>query len=282
MQSIWLGLQRAPVPLRWPIKWAVFILVTFLVLYPYPWVFARQVRHLRQLDALPDPQHPAVAELAERFEARLAATADPSDPKAVLSAVDQFVREQIPYAWDWDTWGVADYVPTLDELLAVGREDCDGRAVLAASLLRRRGIEAHLVGDFRHVWLSTPLGETMGPLEQASFTAHADGLHIRWRAVLDLGPLAVGVSLFPLARELIILMTLWLLLLPPRPGLVRAGIGGLVLFQALLLLRLAGADVLAPNAMLAWAALLHLPAAAWILRRRGAKSGAIEERPSHE
>jgi len=165
---------------------------------------------------------------------------------------------------------VADYVPTLAEVLAAGTEDCDGRAVVATALLRARGIDARLVGDPRHMWVRTPLGETMNPLGEAAFSADDQGTHLHWRQLLDLGPVAVGTSLFPLSRELIILLTAWLLLLPPAVGWKRAAIALFLLLEGLVILRLAGADPLAPNyAALRWG-LLHLLPAAVVLRRNRA------------
>ncbi|MCL2329906.1 MAG: hypothetical protein FWC56_01225 [Phycisphaerae bacterium] len=58
------------------------------------------------------------------------------------------------------------------------------------------------------------MGETMNPLGPTIVEAKLDGLHIDWTRLLDLGPPAFGIAVFPLIRELAILLTAWLLLLP--------------------------------------------------------------------
>ena len=241
MASKWTRFQSLPRRFRWPIKGCVFVVVLFFVLYPYPHLFVRNVRHLRSLDALPDPNHPALAEVSQRLDVYLGqAEIDPATPRAMLAAVDAFVCREIPYQWDWEVWGVMDYVPTVGEVLARGHEDCDGRAVLAAALLRARGIDARLVGDPRHMWVHTPQGDTMSPLGTPVFRADDRGLDIDWGRLLDTRPLAFGIAVFPFGRELVVLLTILILLLPDRPSGSRAALAALMLLGGLIVLRLAG------------------------------------------
>ena len=273
--AIWRHLQTRPAWLRWPMKWLLFGAVLFAVLYPYPHLFVRQIQHLRQLNALPDPDEPALIPMRDRFRAFLIANQIPhTDAPRMLQAVNAFVCREIPYAWDWVVWGVADYVPTLPEVLASGREDCDGRAVVAAALLRAEGIRADLVADTRHMWVSTPQGETMNPLGPAIVRSQGGRLRVDWAKLLDLGPPAFGVSVFPLHRELVILATAWLLLLPrdPRPRV--AAIALLMLLQALAVMRLAGVDPRHPNFSGIHFALLSVAASVLLLTWRGGKTPA--------
>jgi hypothetical protein len=250
------------------VKWLVFLLVTFFVLYPKPGLFFRHVNRWRDLDALPQPDAPGLDEVAARLDGFLARRETPEDdPAALLAAVQQFVQREIPYAWDWDVWWVADYVPTIEELLAKGREDCDGQAVLAAALLRKRGVDAHLVGGSGHMWVVTPVGETMSPIGPPVVQSTPEGLSVRWREMFDVGELAIGVHLFPWQRELIILLTLWLLFLPLGVRPVRAGMALTVLLVALLMLRHAGADPRNPNLATTWLGLFHACLPLMILRR---------------
>lgn len=268
MRSLWRRLQTAPLITRWPLKWAIFFLVTFFVLYPRPMLFVRNVRHYRQLNALPEPTGTELAEMSERFATAMTEQGIRRDDlPAVLEAVNRFVDEEIPYAFDWEVWGVVDYVPTLDEALAAGREDCDGQAIVAAALLRQRGIKAHIVGDPRHIWVTTPIGETMGSMGKPVFAATDEGTDIHWLSLIDLGPLAVGARLFPLGRELIILLTLWVLLLPARPAWLLSLLALLLLLDALLVLRLAGVNPMTPSHLGIWWALLHLPLVVYVLGR---------------
>lgn len=266
MRGIWQRVQLWPIWLRWPIKWLILALVALLVLYPNPALLVRHVGHVRTLDALPDPDDPALAQVAARFDAFLAdgQLADPQDP-GLLRAVQDFVHQEVPYQWDWQVWGVADYVPTLAEVIAGDAEDCDGRAVLATALLRTRNVNAQIVGDPRHYWVRTPAGDTMNPLGDPAFTADEQGIHVRWSGMLRLGSLAFAISVFPLVRELIILVTLWLLLLPPAVGAKRAGIAAALFLEALVFVRLAGSDPLMPRYAGIYWGFLHLLVAGIVL-----------------
>ncbi|HOA73697.1 MAG TPA: hypothetical protein PL151_20015 [Phycisphaerae bacterium] len=265
-------LELAPARYRWPVKWAILLVVTFGALFPHPGLFLRHIRHFRQLDSLPDPADPALAPMAARFESFLdekgLASADAS---VLLREVETFVRREIPYGWDWEVWGVADYIPTVSEVIARGREDCDGRAVLAAALLRHKGVPAELVADTRHMWVRAPEGETMDPLGPPILQAQDGQVRVRWSGLIDLGPPAYGVAVFPLGRELIILLTLWVLLLPWRVDRRSALLALGLMLQGLVLIRTAGTDPLAPwrGGILLGLLSLSLPVAGlWLVRLR--------------
>ena len=270
--SWWHSFQSRPFWLRWPGKTLLFSCVLFAVLYPNPRLFWRHLTHVRNADALPDPHDPAlepvVAELEELLKAQ---EVSPDDPARLFEAVQNFVYDRVPYAWDWETWGVADYLPTVAEVLRQGREDCDGRAVLAAALLRRLGFEAQLAGDPRHIWVETPEGATMNPLGPPAFTADGEEFNVAWGRLLNPGPLAFGIAVFPWQRELILMATFWLLILPrSAPPGVAAVVFGL-LSGTLVLLRLAGADPMAPDyRLIALAGLSFLAAIVLAIRWRPA------------
>lgn len=248
-RAVWQRLQTAPVALRWPTKWALFAAVVLLTAYPRPDLLVRQIGQLRRLNDLPNPHEPALQPVRGRFSAFLDARGvNRTEPRRMLAAVNAFVQREIPYSWDWDNWAVADYTPTLAELLARGTEDCDGRAVLAAALLRSEGIPAELVCDLRHVWVSTPHGDTMDPLGPPLIRSNGGGLPLKsWLRLIDPAPPAFGIAVFPIGRELIVLTAMWLLLLPAHPRRTHA-MGGLVmLVAALVLIRWAGSNPMQPN-----------------------------------
>lgn len=244
LAKLWIALQSQPRWRRWPVKCSVFALTVFLTLYPDPRLFYRHLRHIQQADRLPNPNDPAVLALSERLDDALD---QKEGDEGLLAAVEAFVYAEVPYGWDWDVWGAVDYWPSADEVIAAGREDCDGRAVLAVALLRARGIDARLVGDFRHVWVRTPMGDTMNPLGDPVFDVEDEKVVVRWGRVLDLGPLGFGISVFPLVRETIILLMAWLLVLPGRIRWSTALVGLGAMFVGLFATRFAGADPLAPQ-----------------------------------
>lgn len=276
---------------RWSLKLSFLLLLLVAVLYPNPVLLVRNIDHWSRLNELPDPDDPALAPLAGDLAPRLEGV---TSDRHALSIVEAYVWTRLPYAWDWDTWGVVDYVPTVSEAIAKGREDCDGQAVIAAALLRHFGYEAHLVTDGTHVWVWTPAGETMSPLQTASgrsvVRADERGSHFDILAIIDPrallvdwpSSLAYGGHVFPLWRQLVLVAGVWLCLLTPSARRRRELVLGLGFVLALLLLRRAGGfEEARVGASLAWVALaiaclpfaLEFAAGVVARRRRVGRSG---------
>jgi hypothetical protein len=234
--------------LRWyarlPIKWLIFGLTVLVVCFPYPSVLARHIRHWRDPNALVEPDAPVLQPLVDELRTEMA---DGLAPRDALKTVERFVYRRIPYEWDWNNWGTADYLPTLTEAIEKGKEDCDGRAVVAASLLRNFGFNAQIVTDFAHVWVKTEHGETMGPGKRRAVVGEKGGIKVDKGALSELPrALAYGIAPFPLVRELIILAVLWLLMLR-RHGGVACSLSALAfLLGGLLFLRAGGRTYLEP------------------------------------
>lgn len=212
---------------RWPLKWALFLIALGVALFPNPVQLARSARHWSHLETLPDPNNPAVMEWAAAVRAD---AGDEATDAELIDDVEQYVLTIIPYGWDWDVWGNADYLPTVDEIAAMHpmREDCDGRALVAASILQRLGIDARLVTDLKHVWVWTPKKETMSPGGPKVVSSDEKGTHVNLAALSTLPrTLAFSVAVFPAWRELPLLLLIWLLLLGRRQAWVAAA-GGLL------------------------------------------------------
>ena len=255
----WQQIHRWPRAARWSLKLAVFTLVTGLVLFPKVWLLPVWLERLRDLNSVVDANCPDLAPL----EVEVLAAAGPHASLQDLSRpVERTVYEQIPYAYDWETWGVMDYVPTVAEVFAKGREDCDGRAVVAASLLRRLGYDAQLVTDLKHVWVvardGAALVELMGPgAGEKTLAGGESGTRVKWSmATVEnlMRGLTFGIAIFPLIRELLIVATLCAVTLQPRSSGARRAAGCVLLVGALALLRAAGpaTDAMAQRPMLVW------------------------------
>lgn len=271
----WHRFHRRPAVVRWPVKLGLFALVLAGVLYPRFWLVPRWLGRLADMNAVLEPAHPGLEGLAA--EAR--DQAGPAAPLAELAqSVERAVRARVPYAYDWETWGVMDYLPTVGEVLALGREDCDGQAVIAASLLRRLGYEAWMVGDIKHTWVAVrdPAAPEAVPVELMSPGRGAKaliGTETGTRPVLSLDALAsagralpFGVAVFPLGREVIVLVALCALTMQPRSSRARRAAGCGLLAAALALLRLAGASAagLAERPVLVWLG-VAAAVAGWLL-----------------
>ena len=235
---------------RLPAKWTVFGLTVLLVCFPNPGRLVAHINHWRDPNALIEPDAVVLQPLVEELRPRMTDDLSPAD---ALRQVERFVYEKLPYDWDWNTWGTADYLPTVTEVIEMGREDCDGRAVVAASLLRHFGFETQIVTDFAHVWVKTDKGETMGPGRNKVVVATKKGLRVQWDALSEIPrAMAYGVGVFPLGRELVIIAALWLLLLQ-RDGRVAPAVVGLAALVGGLVLVRVGSDVyLHPTAWKQW------------------------------
>ena len=112
--------------LRWwrrlPLKWAIFLLTVAAVCFPHPRLVVRHIQHWRDPNALIDPDAPELRPLVEQLRVRVT---DDLTPKQALAVVQRFVYEAVPYEWDWNTWGMADYLPTVSEILEAGKEGED-------------------------------------------------------------------------------------------------------------------------------------------------------------
>jgi len=226
---------------RVPVKIVIFAAVFLLVLFPRPWLLVRHVDRVRHLDRLIEPNAPGLEALGRQLQTSLPAGLT---NRQIHRRVEEFVHKTIPYDWDWNTWGVADYIPTVSELLEMRREDCDGRAVLAASLLRQLGQKSYLATDLRHVWVGVERDELMGPGGRKTAISTPTGTRFDWRTVENVPrTLAFGTAVFPLPRELIVLATMVLLLAHPKMRVRWLVSGTALLLAALVFLRL-GVDVI--------------------------------------
>ncbi|TWT43984.1 hypothetical protein RAS1_03880 [Phycisphaerae bacterium RAS1] len=269
----WRRWHAGPLLFRAPLKLLLLGITVGLVLYPKFWLVPAWLGRLGDMNAMIEPANPRLTGM-ER-EARDLLRGDEAPPQ-VLKAVESVVYHHIPYVHDWDLWGVMDWLPTVDETLDAGREDCDGRAVIAASLLRRMGYDAWLISDLKHTWVGTPAGETMSPGKgPKSLVATSQGTRARYSldtlANAARGA-AYGMAAFPLLREAIIATAVCLLTLHPWSGVGRRVIGAGLILMAVPTLRAAGksGDGLAQYPSLVWLG-LAAALAGWLtlaLRRR--------------
>lgn len=265
--------------LRIPIKVVILILVTFFVCFPYPRQFARHFHRIRNMQEMIEPDAPELTPWVDELNASMAKLpqSQPSTPRAITRIeqheIERFVLDHVKYEWDWNLWGSADYMPTVHEMFEKAKEfggqvkeDCDGRAVMAASLMKRLGFEPRIVTDFRHVWVTTPEGEWMGPGGPKSMVSTSQGTRVNWESAGSnfAISLSYGIAVFPLARELIILATVFCLSLRRSSRFWPAMIGLVLLVQGLLFMRL---GFLAPQAVSrevsawpTWVGLVHVAA----------------------
>jgi hypothetical protein len=219
--------------LRWPAKLALFAVVLLLILFPRLDLLARELHNLRHTEELIQPDLPAMAEINREVDKLAPANATRQQE---FKAVERFVYQRIKYQYDWYNWGNIDYWPTAAEVWERQREDCDGRAVLAASILQSRGFKsARLVANVNHVWVAVEQDELMGPQADKNFRK-VNGKTVlsapKWRTIED--SIAM-LSRFPASRSMAVLFTVALLCYHPcrhRTGffvVTTTGLAGLIL-----------------------------------------------------
>ncbi len=196
------------------IKITIFSIVLFFVLFPNPVIFVEQVKNLSDLESLIQSDFSGIEEINSQIDTLLAENCTLEEE---FQIIQHYIYKNIPYSYDWDNWGVVDYWPSADAVWQRRTEDCDGRAVLAAAILRSRGFEtANLAGSLRHVWVTVDGQELMGPDKEKSLKK-VDGKTIislpSWKMILT--GFAFILSEFPAIRNLIILLTALILLYHP-------------------------------------------------------------------
>ena len=207
----WLARQR---PLkRISLKLALLAVVVLFALYPNPVLLVRQIGHLLDMESLIQPDLPAMPEINRSIDQLLATN---TVALTELKAVERFVLRRISYQYDWHGWWNLDYWPTAAEVWERQREDCDGRAVLAVSILRARGHQnARLVANLQHVWVAVGTNELMGPMVDKNFRREGGKTIVTFPALKTLLDSLAMTCKFPAWRVVLMLVTLLALVFHP-------------------------------------------------------------------
>ncbi len=114
----------------------LLLLWILLVLYPNPSKLVLSLQRAFDPNIDPVSVEPLLRDL-------------PSDPVAIES----IVLEQIPYSYDWKTYGMPWYVPTAEEVLERGEGDCKARALVLASAFEAKDIPYRINLSPMHMWV---------------------------------------------------------------------------------------------------------------------------------
>jgi hypothetical protein len=234
--TLWGKLAKPRFIWRLTIKLVIFGCVLFVILYPNPVLFLKQMQNFLDLESLIQPDFSEIDLINREIDAVLPADATREHE---LNIIQRYVYHHIRYEYDWENWGNIDFWPTAEQVWARKKEDCDGRAVLAVSILRSRGFEsAKLVGNIRHIWVDVDRYELMGPDKEQTITREGG----KTRIVLPsrdllLGSIAIHIADFPAIRNLIVFFTLIILCYHPCQnitgffGITTIGLVGFILLR---------------------------------------------------
>ncbi len=213
MNGAWNYVARLHWPWRCVFKVLVLAFVVLEALFPHPIFFARELQSLRNPEPLIQPDMPAMKEINAQIDQSLPASPTRQDQ---FKAIERFVYKNIKYQYDWYNWGNLDYWPSATEVWERKKEDCDGRAVLAASILRARGFStAKIVANLNHVWVEVETDGLMGAQADKNIRREGGKTVVTlpsWRTWLDS---VAFISQFPALRSLMILFAVVILAYHP-------------------------------------------------------------------
>ncbi len=119
------------------IKYLFLAMWILFVCYPNPGHLITSVYRLKNPPVMPL----VVSDLAHQLENNT-----PCEIKA-------FVYEKIPYHFDWETYNMPWYFPTLEEALHKSSGDCKARYLLFASILEELEIPYNKNISLTHIWV---------------------------------------------------------------------------------------------------------------------------------
>ena len=132
----------------------IFLFWTLLTLYPRPADLARSVYRVFR--------PPVNADF-------VAARADLFAHAETGREIDRAVRQAFPYQYDWVTFGMPWYFPSIDEAFLSMAGDCKTRLLVLASVLESRGIPYSIAVSPTHVWVEYE-GKSSNVIENAGVT----------------------------------------------------------------------------------------------------------------
>lgn len=212
-KDLWDWLAARPRGQRMLVKCVLLGLFTLAVFFPRPDQLVRQIPRWKNPDSLIETNAPFLTEINQKIDEQLKPEATKNEE---MKAVERFVYREIKYGYDWDVWGNTDYWPTLAEVWQNKREDCDGQAVLTASILRSRGFtDVRIVGNLSHVWVAAGTNEVMSPQADKNFQRVDGKLKVRLPGAKTFLLTWAHINKFPAARSLLLLLAVLILTLHP-------------------------------------------------------------------
>ncbi|MFX0197859.1 MAG: hypothetical protein ACFFCW_17190 [Candidatus Hodarchaeota archaeon] len=130
-----------------------------------PLTAGEQFRRRTQLTSLLDPRNPDVRVLNDDFEQFLQKSEQVVKMRDKFNSLEEyevnmveiFTYLRVKHKPDTMQYLTIDHLPTVSEVIRTGVDDCDGRAILAATLLLSRGYDAWVLANPWHYWVEVIL-----------------------------------------------------------------------------------------------------------------------------
>lgn len=126
-----------------------------------PLTAGEQFRRRTQLTSLLNPKNPDVRALNDDFEQFLQESEQIVKTRNQFSSLEEyevnmaeiFTYLRVKHKPDTMQYLTIDHLPTVSEVMKTGVDDCDGRAILAVTLLLSRGYDAWVLANPWHYWV---------------------------------------------------------------------------------------------------------------------------------
>lgn len=213
VKAVWDWLANRHWLVRLLFKLLIFSIVLLVVISPNPVLNIKQISAYLDTEALFTP-FPELETINAQIDSLLP---DDYTFKDEYNTIVRFVYQHIPYQFDWDNWTNSEYWPSAADTWKRGREDCDGRAILAVAIFRFRGYkDANIVGSMKHLWIKVGDQELMGPDTEKLMVVEDGRKKMRMPSFFYmLDALAAQFDYYPIFRMVIILFAIVFLLYHP-------------------------------------------------------------------
>ncbi|MDQ8203848.1 hypothetical protein [Pelagicoccus sp. SDUM812003] len=135
------------------VRLAASLALLVVSLFPNLPRLVEQFPRILHPERLVDPHFPGSDRALEQLQAELAGLPQDATLKSRVKAVEAFVKKHVSYETDWNLfYGNLHDWPTPAEVWQRKSDDCDGIAILSASLLQRLGVDATLEYNAFHCW----------------------------------------------------------------------------------------------------------------------------------
>ena len=140
----------------------LFILLLGGSLNPLLWdeQFGRRRTPTQLIDPFSSPIQTINSEFEEEYGELLGGEDSLDLDPHVCEISEMYIRSLIEYKGDITNYLCIDHLATTEEVIQRGKDDCDGQAVLIASLLIHRGYDARVVLGYAHVWVEVTIDDT--------------------------------------------------------------------------------------------------------------------------
>ncbi len=141
----------------------ILIIITGGCIKPSEW--PTQLSHKLDLPSTIEPDHAEIEELNECIEEGWTELSKyhPGEEaiKGELSYIEYEIKECIDYCTDLENpdYQAFEHFPTVTQVFESRVDDCDGRAIVACSLLIHRGYNSYVIMNDRHAWVITYLDD---------------------------------------------------------------------------------------------------------------------------